>query len=327
MPRIILTALFAAAAAAVLSAQGGEAPCKSYQACLAKAQTRRWTELADTIQKSAATLRRLREALRAAEKSGDTAQASRLRALEPLVLADWEDKKALAATLAGGDYRRFLLERAVDIEERMTEAQTAFDRKLEQFRKLNQALQQQNDSEVRQLEALAHAEQHAANALLWDSSMGLLGGTMEKFRHSGAPAWLDMKKAEESYLDLKKIDAAKPAAEGHLSTAAAKAGLMVWSSIAPKALAASLAEVEAVASVIEVSGGLIDLALVHAHFEEAELRQSRILSLQKVYQLEIVRLKAVVDLQKAERERAREAIARQAAFEEQVLAIQKEVAQ
>jgi hypothetical protein len=83
MRRIILTTLFAAAASAALFAQTGEAPCTSYQACLAKAQTRRWTDLADTIQKSADTLRRLREVLRAAEKNGDMAQAARLRALEP----------------------------------------------------------------------------------------------------------------------------------------------------------------------------------------------------------------------------------------------------
>ncbi len=97
------------------SAQEGKG-CASFQACLAEAHIKRWTQLAQIIEESATNLASIRLELDQARVAKDAARVARLEALLERARADWETKRELAEVLRGADYRGYLLARETPSE-------------------------------------------------------------------------------------------------------------------------------------------------------------------------------------------------------------------
>lgn len=299
-----------------------EKSCPSFQACLARAHAQRWTQLAQVVETAASNLAAVRRALDQARAAGDGAKIARLESLLARAQADWEAKKHLAHTLTGLDYRGYLLARAADSEDRVAQAEADLERKTEQFRRLNEALQRQNATEVAAMRQIALEEGHVASNLLWTSLLAGLDGGVLRAQALGAPRGaIDWRGLEPVNARLKRIDVGKEAWEGHYAAAAGKLGQLALEALNHAGrippITTALGQVSAIVAVVEVGSGLVDLALVHGEFADAQERQRRSLDLQRTYQLEIHRLGEVIKLSRAERDRTREAIQRQAVFEEQ----------
>ena len=304
--------------------------CASYQTCLAAAESQRWAELAQAVQASAQELRRAREALRNTEREGDTASVSSLRAQQAQAQADWEAKQHLADLLTGEQYRNFLLDRGADLDAWAAQAHHVLQRTVERIRELNLAFQEQSQSDVRLLERAAREERSAADSALWNATLEFIRRRIEQARDARldlSPAdaaasprtqpALVWERVEPAYEKLKAMDPAQGVQDGSLSAAVAQTGLLLWEQAGPSAQPAPLsADAGAVFSAGTLSGDLMDLALVHSYFEKRE--QPPALPSERQHQLEIDRVRRVAELARAERDRALDALVRQAGVEDQL---------
>jgi len=304
--------------------------CGSDQTCLAAAESKRWTELAQAVQASAQELRRVREALRNAEREGDTAGAARLRAEQVRAQADWDAKQQLADAVTGERYRNFLLERGAELDTWAAQSNDVLQMTVMQIRELNQALREQNQTDVQRLEEAAREQQRAVDAALWDATRGLIRRRIEQARAARlvappadtavspearlALAW---ERVEAVYPKLETIDLTQAVQDGALCAAVGQTGLLLWEGLAPGGPPAPLTvDASAVVWTGKLSGDLTDLAIVHAYFEARG--QPPASSAEAQQQLEIERVRRVAALARAERDRALDALVRQAGLEDQL---------
>jgi len=304
--------------------------CGSDRTCLAAAESKRWAELTQAVQASAQELRRVREALRTAERDGDTAGAARLRAEQARAQAEWDAKQQLADAVTGERYRNFLLERGAELDAWAAQANDALQMTVVQIRELNQALQEQNQTDVQRLEEAAREQQRAVDAALWEATRELIRRRIEQARAARllappadtaalpetrlALAW---ERVEPEYPKLETIDPAQAVQDGSLCAAVAQTGLLLWEGLARSAPPAPLAaDASTVVLTGKLSGDLTDLAIVHAYFEARA--QPPASSTEGQQQLEIERVRRVAALARAERDRALDALVRQAGLEDQL---------
>jgi len=331
-PILCVVAVLAYLAMSPMLGHADETPCASYQSCLAAAESKRWAELAQMLLTSAQQLRRVREALRNAERAGDTASAERLRAELTQAEAEWAARQQLADIVTGERYRKFLLGRGNELDAWAARANDALRRKVEQIRALNAALKQQDRSEVQLIETAVQEERAAADAQFWNATLELIRRRIERAREARQHAApedaaasasvqpvLVWERLEPVYQKLKETSPAQGADDGTLCAGVAQAGLLLWQEVGRSAPPAPpSAEAEAAFSLAEVSGDLMDLAVVHAHFEQGRQPSTRALSSERQWQLEIDLLGSVAALARAERDRALDDLVHQAGVEDQL---------